>query len=319
VALSDLTRGLWGWSAGVMPSGRFPAVRDTDPAIIPSLDDTDPIHWRPLAFPWPGPSADQWSVAIDDVVAVSLDGPEGLSGSDGDPLIDRIVGAMTIRAVPGVLPVGYTENRYEEWPNAIGTLPSGAPRPSIDITTHRRTATGLEDVGLWVPSADWNGYTGAISGSPITTVHSFYDQNGATIGFRKVQIKVSCGTALAPGTPLTAANFDGTLQVTLSHNADGTYAAAPGDTTDFDQTFTRADFTVVAGPLVETAWIDCGAIQGTLGVPTYWLSRFIGALTVNPGVGLWGASVRLSPRLDVPLPSLVTGVGNLFAPGGYVP
>lgn len=299
---------------------RWAIVRDRyDPAIIPSIDTVDPTTWRPYAFPWPAAStADQWGVAFPaGIVAVSLDQQEALGGVDGDPCEDRIEEALARYAVPGVLPLGYTENRYEEDPNAIGVLGSGAPRPSIDIATQRRTNTGLEPV-TWTPDVraiDGTLDTGSIFSVPLSVERASYDQR--SIGYRKVQVRLRGRLAV----PISGATFAGSIDLTLSHNADGTLdLSADGDTIDFTHSWVPADFTTV-GLFAESAWVDAGAILPTLGVATYFLSCLdTTGLTLNPtGTNAWVAELRLSHNCDVPFPSLVTGFGNLIAPGGYVP
>ncbi len=283
-------------------------------------DIQDPTTWRPYAFPWPAAStADQWGVAFPaGIVAVSIDQAESIAGSDGTNCEDRLEQALARYAVPGVLPVGYTENRWEESPNSIGVFPSGAPRPSINIATHRRDNDGLVDVDGWSPdprallgTLD----TGSIASVPLSVVRSSYDQR--SIGYRKVQVRLRGRLAF----PISGATFAGHIDLTLSHNADGSlYLAGDGDTIDYTHSWVPADFTTV-GLFAESAWIDAGAILPTLGVATYFLSCLdTTGLTLNPtGTNAWVAELRLSHNCDVPFPSLVTGYEDLIAPGGYVP
>lgn len=307
--------GLWDWY------DRFPMVRDED-VLIPPLNDIDPTTWRPYAYPWPGGAADQWGVAFPaGIVAVSLDCQEGLGGLSGDPLEDRIEDQLetTMYAVPGVLPVGYTENRYEEWPTPIGLLPSSAPRPSINIGTHYRDATGPVPLDGWAPSSQWDGYLGSGPSSPVG-VGVWYGSVERNPGWRKVQAQIGCFTLLPGGFVLTPVQFNGTVTLKLSHNADGTDpGSADGDTIDFTLNVTRPDFSVAAGRC-QTGWIDCGSALASLGVNSYFVGSLdFSALTASPETAPgWYVSLRLSPRMDIPFPSLVTGVGGLIAPGGYV-
>ncbi len=296
-----------------------------------TVGSTEPI--RPYVIPWPL-SADRWGVTY----------PAGLVGVTQ---INGILGTSTsgaynarweaywlkqgenlgLVAVPGVLPGGYTANPESNW------------RSHADSMAGTWDANGL-NIATWLPSAFPWGYTAFYQTGGNVGLYSAPGMHRGTYdgpttgmgGWRKLQYKVSYTTTRFPEDAWT-----GSVVITLHRNADGTYPTLDGsgqpiigDTIDHTASYARAvGFTHVGAAVFETAWIDVGIVQSNVGVPTHWLldidlrsisNIFTGNTpTIRPNSGGVRVSFRLSPRLDVPYPKTHVGVGDLIAPGGYVP
>lgn len=196
-------------------------------------------------------------------------------------------------AVPGTLPLGYTVNRQTAFASRSPLLysdayaiPAGFVRPAWQA-----------GIGCGLFGSDAS-KTAATSG----VVRTGPDGGGnfkwwmvvhAGVGLRKFQYRmVSAG---------------GAWTVRVSHNADG-HAFDPGSPTEGD----TADFTSSGGSGT-SGWIDAGALTPTLGTVTSY------QVSIESASSWSSIGLRSSCRTDVPLPYTVTGIGDLIAPGGYVP
>lgn len=319
------SRALWGYGypqgagASVQWGRRFPC--SPDKSGIAFVESFDPLTIRPYALIWTAAGDTSFGVAFDaGVVRVDKGGADSFNILAGAGTIDaRIEARLASFCVPGVLPVGYTANNREEWAMGnYGIFASGAPRQTWDIA-RRRTAAGWS-APTWLPDSR------AITGTSATFSTGFTTgvRNGTydvpSIGYRKLQVRVGTSTSLGAGS-LTAADFNGTLALNLSHNTGGSSSPAVGGVTDFTRSIVRADFNAISGGTVFTPYFDAGAIYPTLGVLTQFLAQLdMTGVTATPaGSGGWSAQFKLSHAVNVPFPNLVSGIGNLIAPGGYVP
>lgn len=309
----------------------FTPFRSTiyDPAGFPVATPT-PI--RPMAIDNPL-SADQWGVSfpagtigVTNVVArqTPAAGPfssdwaafwtyraqnqTGAGGSGGTP---------NIILVPSTLPGSYTARLKRDWHS--GT--NGAQLQQESSSYQLRTANGYS-LYKWIPDNRINGFlsTGLSSSGLFPGIASAIYTEG--VGSRKVQYDLFI---LCHGLPPF---FDGAFKVTGSHNADGSFLNlfTIGTTVDWVHTYTFAQLTATGtfiggDPLYHTGFIDAGSALATNG---NWTQNFciqIDNAGTSPhdtfdSYGPNSMPVRVSPRVDVPLPFTITGVGDLIVVGG---
>jgi hypothetical protein len=224
--------------------------------------------------------------------------------------------------VPGVLPEGYTPQGPLWRSHREHEYISGS---SFDPMWY--DASGFFSHGIianpWPPSDGIGSeldtfpvvWTGTLSGSTYNGPDVNYNYSQTT-GFRYVSYRIVT-TNVSPST------FTGNIDITLSHNADGSDpGSGDGDTIDFTDSVDVSTLTFIPGVGVTNDWQPVGPILAALGVITHFHLR-IGSTGIN-GSGLGPLTItakvqfQLSPRVDVPWPTTVMGIGNLIAPGGIV-
>lgn len=322
--------GLWGYGTGsasldgqqiatrikrLYPTGRSP------------FGVTSAVSIRPYVFPWTatidsnGVAFPAGLVGIATTTVLSGAGSYAaqLEAGWNAPSFGGVV------AVPGVLPAGYTARLNREWHSSSQSL------------ARVRTADGYNTI-TWMPAPAPFGSGDIKTGGFNNTTYpglKFNSGNPCT-GFRALQMKV--GLALFPaseGYGWTA----GSCTVRVSHNADGSAVpdgSGDGDTIDGEVNFSYTD--------LADSGIDVGgfriwytgyktvtnALASSLGTLTRFYARDVdsgfgssfswsnpsipdsGTLPIERITGL------TSPRLDVPYPFTVTGIGDLIALGGLV-
>ncbi|MBA3622967.1 MAG: hypothetical protein H0W48_00555 [Methylibium sp.] len=296
----------------------------------------DPLAWYPGS---PEPcrrmlidvpiSADDWGVSFPYGIVAVVESVATVSSSGSYPARWAEYWAGDVfYLVPLVLPVGYTPRLRRDW--FAYQYAAGSSGYSPFSYTHR-TATGLSAPIEWIPSGVVRGTTGGLS-TPLADIKYLQD-NGLTEhriiysvspGFREVQYRVSWQDRFA-----RAPDWAGTIDVFLRRNADGSHpgAGVNGDTTDVADSLALSDFDNLATSGWHfSEWRSAGALAPSLGVVTNWQAHLSVANMARGSPGMLNIldtygivlQLRLSPRVDIPLPYTITGRGGLIAPGGLL-
>lgn len=262
---------------------------------------------RPYALAFPAAS-DQWGAAIPagTLMVTQVAGIENDGSAYNDAfenyLIDPTNAGSRFVGVPAILPVGYTARTTYDWRYASQSL------------FRYWGATGFT-TATWVPSFKPMGYlnTTGWSGSGSFPFALQYDIAGP--GYRRVEWRFALQSP-------DRMDWGGTLDVKLSHNADGSAVAAGsvGDTIDDTRSFTNADFPTIIAPNRWSSWqVAPSGAQAAFGVPTrFYSTTYYNVTAPFVAATAYPIQIRVSPVLNVPLPISVPGVGDLIAPGGTV-
>lgn len=320
------------WQKAYRLGRQYPGYSLQEP-VEPTEEDPDGLTILPIhayAFPLPDDWAeDDFGVAYPEgtLVVVNEIGLLRALASDYNSEFEYFWNTQRLALaggwlVPSVLPEGYTyrppiwrSHREHEylvsssfdplWWEADGFSSNGIaanPWPPSD-----GVGTELDSFpSVWSATQSGTTYTGP----------DFNYNYSQTTGFRFVSYRIVT-TNVSPST------FTGNIDVTLSHNADGSDpGSGDGDTIDFTDSVDVSTLAFVGGVGVTNDWQAVGPILADLGVITQFHVRISSTGVDGPSGGPFTITAKvqfqLSPRVDVPWPTTVMGIGNLIAPGGTV-
>ncbi len=289
-----------------------------------------------------------WALANDDWGIPFTAGRVGVidrigvaGGGDYETQIDAYIAANTT-PVPGTLPVGYTARLEHDCDGLLGSDMGMATCDSTAANYTRYMGPDGPIAETWVPynAAQARGYQTVKFSSSFTlidwdstvtpTIGWFKGtlENSAR-GWRNISLIWQC-VHISTAPPH---NLSGSIDLYISHNADGSTVANGdhfGDTIDYSTSFDKDDLFYVSdgGALghYEIPEITIGALNPSFGVPTNYRITF--KITETEGTlapGVYGSNIadvtwvsKMSPTDDIPFRWTCCGDDDLIAPGGLV-
>ncbi len=325
---------------------RCPAPTIADRTSVPGSFANAP-RVQPFCVPWTA-TVDSYGIAYS-AGLVGVTSSVGYAGTGSyEARMDAHI-AANCTAVPGVLPAGYTPRLEHDCDMlSVPSVFSGAA-PGIcscwDATPTRYMGPAGPINYYWIPysAANQRGYTKVSFAGSFTVID--YDSvvepiaawmrtglEDSARGWRNM--RWMWNTPLLYSAPPHNMNLMGTVDLYISHNADGSTVANGshfGDTIDYSKSFGQADLTwnpyisPSIGDYITPEW-DTGQMLPALGVPTNYRITVLHTQTADPGppvtygdfLSAGTFSAKMSPVVNIPLRWTCCGDSGLIAPGGLV-